>query len=182
MEQDNLNKAVNEGLPSDNAADLYSLIQSIQSKLNKENINDNNISNNDSNNTYKEINDTQKNNSNNNNQQNNNSNQINFANIASLLQNVDLGSILGSFNGKSQNQSDSSSSGFNFGNFDESTINRIQKIISSMNQKDPKRDLLLSLKPFLRKSRQDKIGEYVTMLTVANAIGIFDRKGSDENV
>jgi hypothetical protein len=51
-----------------------------------------------------------------------------------------------------------------------------------MNTNDPKKNLLLSLKPFLRKSRQDKIGEYVTILTVLNALKIFEKKGSDENV
>ena len=52
-------------------------------------------------------------------------------------------------------------------------------MFSSFNQDDPKKSLLLSLKPFLRKTRQDKIGEYITMLTIAEAIGIFNKKGSD---
>ena len=52
-------------------------------------------------------------------------------------------------------------------------------IISNFNKNDPKKDLLKSLKPFLRKSRQDKIGEYINILSIINAIDIFGSKGSD---
>ena len=51
-----------------------------------------------------------------------------------------------------------------------------------MNTNDPKRNLLISLKPFLRKSRQDKLNEYITILGIIKVLGIFDKKGSDDNV
>ena len=47
---------------------------------------------------------------------------------------------------------------------------------------NPKKNLLLSLKPFLRKSRQDKLNEYITMLTLIDAFEAFSSKGSDDNV
>ena len=53
-------------------------------------------------------------------------------------------------------------------------------MFSSATQSDPKRNLLLSLKPFLRKTRQDKLNEYITILTIVDAIGIFNSKGSDK--
>lgn len=89
----------------------------------------------------------------------------------------DLSSILNAFNqSKEENSNNTESS------FDPSLLLKIQKIISSMNNNNPKKDLLLSLKPFLRKSRQDKLSEYITMLSIAKAIGIFNSKGSDNNV
>ena len=51
--------------------------------------------------------------------------------------------------------------------------------MSNFTKNDPKKDLLRSLKPFLRKSRQDKIGEYMTILSLVDAIDIFGSKGSD---
>lgn len=190
MDEKEIKRSDEASLPSDNSNELYNLVQSIQSKLNNES---------SSNNTYKEIDDkdinnTTKNidyssdqdNSNNNNTYNQNTNnKFDLSNLGSILQNLDISTILNTFGGssKGQNNNDTNAgSGFNLGDIDPSTIFRIQKIISSMSKKDAKKDLLLSLKPFLRKSRQDKIGEYVTMLTVANALGIFDRKGSDEDV
>lgn len=89
----------------------------------------------------------------------------------------DLSSILNAFNqSKEENSNNTESS------FDPSLLLKIQKIISNMNNNNPKKDLLLSLKPFLRKSRQDKLSEYITMLSIAKAIGIFNSKGSDNNV
>ena len=43
----------------------------------------------------------------------------------------------------------------------------------------PQKDLLLSLKPFLRKSRQEKIGDYMTILSVISILESFKNKGSD---
>lgn len=139
---------------TDNSNELLNLIQSIQSKLNVENNKNQNESEN-----------------------NNEPNTNNTNNFSNLLQNIDISTIINSFSG---NNSSDKKNNDEF-KFDESTIYKIQRIISSINKEDPKKNLLLSLKPFLRKSRQDKIGEYITLLTVANAIGIFDRKGSDNN-
>ena len=35
---------------------------------------------------------------------------------------------------------------------------------------------------YLRKSRQDKISEYITILTIIKAFEAFNDKGSDKNV
>ncbi|MNP28799.1 hypothetical protein D3C76_1217920 [compost metagenome] len=59
------------------------------------------------------------------------------------------------------------------------TILKMQRMLGSMNKSDPRKNLLLSLKPFLRQSRQDKLNEYITILSVTSALGIFGGKGSD---
>ena len=48
-----------------------------------------------------------------------------------------------------------------------------------MKSNTPQKDLLLSLKPFLRKSRQEKIGDYMTILSVISILESFKNKGSD---
>lgn len=179
----------NSSVSSENSQELFNLIQSIQSKMNitnAEDINNENTSKTENNNNnldelFENVVNTTKNIDNN----KNNSNSMDFSGIASLLQNIDLGSIVGMFSNKSNNQNEefnttTSDNDSIFNGIDPSTILKFQRVLNSMNKTDPKKNLLLSLKPFLRKSRQDKLNEYVTMLTIANAIGIFGSKGSDE--
>ncbi len=165
---------------SSNQAELFNLIQSIQSKLNEDsNIQNNNSSSNTENDQTNTNNADDNTNSNQENQNINNSG-INMSGLSSILQNLDIGALLKNISGNSNTNTNSSDSNGNM--FDEKNILRLQKIMSSIGKNDPKKNLLLSLKPFLRKSRQDKINEYITILTVINALGIFDKKGSDENV
>lgn len=83
-------------------------------------------------------------------------------NISDILNNFNLSGLFGN----------------NESGFDVNTIMKIQKIMSAMNKDDPRKNLLISLKPFLRKSRQEKINEYITYLSIGSALGIFDDKGS----
>lgn len=176
---------------SDNSQELFDLIESIQSKLNFEN-NTKNINIDNKNNSLEEnekINISHENFENNidNNSKNIDNNKINnldFSNITSLLQNIDLSALLNMFSSNNNNSDTYTNQDFSnnsiFSELKPSTILKFQRVITSMNKSDPKKNLLLSLKPFLRKSRQDKINEYITMLTIANAIEIFGSKGSDE--
>lgn len=136
---------------------ISNLIQSIQSKLNNENLSSANENNSE------DISSCD------NDKETNNHNSSNF----------DLSSIVGLL-GK-MNNSNNENSGFNFDNLDPKLFNKISQIVMSLGKKDPKKDLLISLKPFLRKSRQDKIGEYITILTIIKAFEAFNDKGSDEN-
>ncbi len=87
-------------------------------------------------------------------------------------------------NGKNEenNSSCDNTNGFDFSNIDINTILKMQGILSSFNKNSPKKNLLYSLKPFLNQSRQDKLGEYITILSIIDAIDIFGKKGSDKNV
>lgn len=149
-----------ENNSTDNSKALSDLIQNIQAKMSSEEIN-----------TIEENNQ-----SNTNNEGNNTSNGLN-----SLLNNLDLSSILGAFNNNGNNNSNTQNNN-PFTGIDPSFILKAQKIMSSVTRDDPKKNLLLSLKPFLRQSRQDKINEYISMLTIINALEVFSDKGSDKNV
>lgn len=139
-------------LNTDNNEAISNLIQNIQSKLNGE------------------INNTQ---------EKCNIDNTDINNTAEDKSNFDIGKIigmLGSLNSGSENAD------FNLGNLDPKLFSKIQQIVISIGKKDPKKDLLISLKPFLRKSRQDKISEYITILTIIKAFEAFNDKGSDKNV
>jgi hypothetical protein len=111
-----------------------------------------------------------------------NNNNFDFSNIFSMLKDTDLSSLIGSFTKKNENNSSNENSEFGFGDIDKNMLSRIQKLLFSMNKKDPKKNLLLSLKPFLRQSRQDKLGEYISILSVVNALDLFGSKGGDKDV
>lgn len=158
----NEEKTINSNENEKNEA-IFNLIQNIQSKLNNENELDNseNETNNENENSYNNY----ENLNNNSSDTNNNSNS-----------NFDISSIIGLLG----NMNNSSNTDNSF-NLDPKLFSKIQKIVVTLGKKDPKKDLLISLKPFLRKSRQDKIGEYITILTVIKAFEAFSDKGSDEN-
>lgn len=67
-------------------------------------------------------------------------------------------------------------SGFNL---DMNTLMNFQKVLSGVNLADPRRDLLTSLKPFLRETRQKNIDTYITLLGVMKAFNIFTNKDRD---
>ena len=162
---------MNENIPitndTDNSEAISKLIESIQSKLNNKL---------DTSNSQDITQNSNLSSDNLNNQKNSNENPNS---------NFDLGSImglLGKLNLNSNSNTDTSNdSDFSFSNLDPALFSKLQKIVVSLGKKDPKKDLLVSLKPFLRKSRQDKIGEYITILTIIRAFEAFNEKGSDEN-
>lgn len=97
-------------------------------------------------------------------------------NVSSLL------NTLNSSNESSQEQTSSSNDTENnsaSSSFDPSIFIKIQQIMGAMKSNTPQKDLLLSLKPFLRKSRQEKIGDYMTILSVISILESFKNKGSD---
>ena len=162
---DNIHNEVEGNIDTtSNTNQILDLIQSIQSKINTETtINTN---------THENI-------------SNNNSNiENNTFDFSSLLKNIDLGSVLNTFGNFSQNNvnkiddNTNSNNGFNLSGLDPSLLMKFGNMFSSATRNDPKRNLLLSLKPFLRKTRQDRLSEYVTILTIVDAIGIFNSKGS----
>lgn len=79
----------------------------------------------------------------------------------------------------SKESTDESSNSNPFGSIDPSIFLKIQQIMSALNSKSPQKDFLISLKPFLRKSRQDKMGDYLTILSVISVLESFKNKGSD---
>ncbi|MEG2348709.1 MAG: hypothetical protein RSB67_03575 [Clostridia bacterium] len=163
INETNLEDTINEKskVSSEN---LYDLIQNIQSKFNVEE-----TTKDDSKGNFSETADDKK-----------IFNKKENKNV-DFLKDLDISNLLGLLgsNSNKENNSTNSSNGFNL---DPKLLLKMQKIITSFNKNDPRKDLLLSLKPFLRKSRQDKLSEYLTIMNVLDALKVFnDDEESDNN-
>lgn len=96
-------------------------------------------------------------------------------NISSLLNTLNSSSK----SSQSNNSKDEQDTNNPFSSLDPSIFFKIQKVMSALNSNTPQKDLLISLKPFLRKSRQDKMGDYLTILSIISVLESFKNKGSD---
>lgn len=112
----------------------------------------------------------------------NNSSQINNNESTKKdLSGLDISKILEGFT-SATNKNNFNTSTINSSpgiNLDMNTIMNFQKVLSGVNQADPRRDLLTSLKPFLRETRQKNIDTYITLLGVMKAFNIFTNKDRD---
>lgn len=56
------------------------------------------------------------------------------------------------------------------------TLMKMKKIMESMNspQNDARSNLLLSLKPYLRDNKKEKVDQYVKLLNISKVISIFN--------
>lgn len=79
------------------------------------------------------------------------------------------------------NQKTTSSASNPFMNLDMETMMSFGKIISSMNREDPRKNLLLSLKPFLRNDRQKNVDTYIFVLGILNVLDSFNSEDSGFN-
>lgn len=81
-------------------------------------------------------------------------------------------------NSNTQNNSEASSP-----NIDINMLLKIKSIMDNMNanKNDPRSNLLRSLKPYLKKSRQDKVEQYVQLFSMGKIINAFNSNGG-ENV
>ena len=65
-------------------------------------------------------------------------------------------------------------------NIDFETILKMKSIMEKMNDKeDPRRNLLLSLKPYLKDSRKEKLDQYIGLLNVSKVLDVFPFLGGD---
>lgn len=139
-----------EEIKSNNSENpIFDIVNAIQSKLND-------------NNSYADSNNTS-------NKQK--TKDLNSLDISKLLEGLTNNSPKTNINNVSSNNSGL--------NLDLNTIMNFQKVLSGVNQTDPRKDLLTSLKPFLRANRQKHIDTYITLLGVMKAFNIFSNKDSD---
>ena len=102
----------------------------------------------------------------------------------------DFEQFVSSFNNNSSS-TDEASNSFNkesnsssspFGSIDMGTMLRIKQIIDNMNkQKDnPRSNLLLSLKPYLKPSRKQKIDQYIQLFNMSDIIENMKPMGGEK--
>lgn len=85
-------------------------------------------------------------------------------------------------NNKNTYNSNSSKSGFDFNQIDMNTILKMKSVMEKMNNTDdPRSNLLYSLKPYLRQTKQEKLDQYVNLLNFSKVADILknDKKGDN---
>lgn len=94
--------------------------------------------------------------------------------------NNNMGNSRQNYNG--YNQSNSENSGFP--DIDIETMMKLQNIMSKMksvNSDDDMSKLLISLKPYLRNEKQEKVDEYIKLIRMGKITQAFDLFGGDKN-
>lgn len=100
-----------------------------------------------------------------------------ISNMADTLKKFNLNSSTTSSNSDNSSQSKDSQSSDTGSQIDIETILKIKSIMEKLNQKDdPRSNLLYSLKPYLRESRQKKLDEYSNLLKIVSISDIFKNK------
>ena len=99
----------------------------------------------------------------------------------------DLKNIINQFtsNNDTQNTSNNENSSNNSSDFniDFDTIMKIKTLMDAFNSKnDPRSNLLLSLKPYLKDSRKQKLDQYVGLLNMSQVFELLKNTGGDKNV
>ena len=111
----------------------------------------------------------------------NNSNSTTASN-----QNKNNGNVPSTGNASSNNSTDegnrfnnSSNSGIDFSNIDIGTIMKMQQIVKAMNteQSNSRANLLRSLKPYLKPSRQEKVEQYIQLFNMEKVIELMNNDG-----
>lgn len=96
----------------------------------------------------------------------------NFSNNSSNNQKQD-----DTYNTNSNTNSSNSFSGIDF-----ETIMKMQSIMEKMNSKDdPRANLLLSLKPYLKESRKNKVEQYIKLFNMSKVMDVFGGLGGENN-
>lgn len=155
-----MNEQISEIKSNSSDNPILDIVNSIQSKLNENNSNTANNSN-----------------AVNNNFDPTNKKDLSGLDISKMIESLTGATSKNNFSAPNASSNNSNNnSGFNL---DMNTIMNFQKILGGFNQADPRRDLLTSLKPFLRETRQKNIDTYITLLGVMKAFNIFTNKDRD---
>lgn len=114
-----------------------------------------------------------------------------FKNLADMLDNNTISDNLKNNmhnfvpnNSDNDNSSDNNknTNGFDFSNIDMGTIMKIKKVMESMNSKknDSRSNLLMSLKPYLKPSRKEKLDQYMNLLNISSVFEAFNSMGGEK--
>lgn len=86
-----------------------------------------------------------------------------------------------SFQKDTSNSSNADASSL-FNNIDINTILKIKQVMENMNKNknDPRSNLLLSLKPYLKPSRKQKVDQYIQLLNMGAIMENFNHMGGEK--
>lgn len=124
----------------------------------------------------------------------NNSNNVNNENISSeslndsnsnsinpeMLKNI-MNMFNNSTNSNTSNEANTSNNSSSAPNIDINTLLKMKSIMDKINtnKNDPRSNLLLSLKPYLKESRKSKVEQYVQLFNMTKVIDAFNQNGGE---
>ena len=89
-------------------------------------------------------------------------------------------------NSNNKSSNNKTNNNFDFNNIDMNTILKMKKMLDKLNNSnDPRKNLLSSLKPYLRNNRKEKLDQYSNLLNIAQIAEILkndDKKENNNNV
>ena len=93
--------------------------------------------------------------------------------------------FISSFNNETSSTSNENTNNSNdspFGNIDISTFLKMKQIMEKMQntKNDPRSNLLLSLKPYLKPSRKQKVDQYIQFFNMSNILENFGPMGGEK--
>ncbi len=109
----------------------------------------------------------------------------NNSNTNSSSNNIDpemVNNLINMF-GNNSKENTNKTNNSNSSNIDIETIMKMKTIIDEINntQNDPRANLLLSLKPYLKDSRKDKVEQYIKLLNMGKVARVFNINGGGKN-
>lgn len=114
----------------------------------------------------------------------NTSSPSNSANSSSSNQNMDFDSIFESIKNSSNYSTETKNSSDNsnpFSNIDIPTIMKMKSIMDKLNSSpnNPRSNLLLSLKPYLKPSRKEKVDQYIKIFSMTQILDTLNSNGGE---
>lgn len=108
-----------------------------------------------------------------------------FKNLSSMLDNnktTSTNSNTGS-NSTSNNLNNSENNGFDFSNIDMATVMKLKNAMDNINSKknDSRTNLLMSLKPYLKPSKKEKLDQYMKLLNISSVLEVFNTMGGEQH-
>lgn len=106
-------------------------------------------------------------------------------NFNNMLKNNDIPdefkNIINNLGNSSESSSNSEDTATNDFDIDPSTILKVKKMMDSINSNkpDPRANLLRSLKPYLKESRQKKVDQYIQLFNMEKVFECFSSLGGD---
>ena len=95
-----------------------------------------------------------------------------------ILSSISSNSSNSNNSGNSSNSSSINASGSTNSSIDFETILKIKSIVDKMNNtNDPRSTLLLSLKPYLKESRKEKVDQYIKLFGMSKVLEVFNNSG-----
>lgn len=106
-----------------------------------------------------------------------------FKNLSNMLDNSSSSNGSRNTNSNFTSSNSNNENGFDFSNIDMATIMKLKNAMDSINSKknDSRTNLLMSLKPYLKPSKKEKLDQYMKLLNISSVLEVFNTMGGEKS-